>query len=293
MTQAPIRALVLVFAGAIATWSAAARAEDEAAPKASSGEPVAAAASAADPHDPAEEPHKTYRFIGLRFRDVVVPKFMINLFADGGATVNVPMVGPELGIRRDHLEYDFAIEYADYSMNAFLFKGHSDGPETYEIVSSSMKLLYFTVDLLYDIPIDKSGRFSFLIGGGVGLAPVFGSLYRNQAYPLHGNNKASPDDVTRWGKCVAPPANGMNVGPGKPAYLASNGKPYCDGSNDHYGGYDEPSWAGGGSKPLLFPWISLPQLSLRYKPLKELETRADLGFSITGFFFGLTAAYGL
>ena len=50
-----------------------------------------------------------------------------------------------------------------------------------------------------------------------------------------------------------------------------------------------PGWANGGSKPFIFPWISLPQLSLRVKPIKQLQTRADVGFSLTGFFFGLSA----
>src|SRR5262245_37257023 len=39
--------------------------------------------------DPTEDPSKRYFFVGLRFRDVIVPKFMMNIFGDGGATVNV------------------------------------------------------------------------------------------------------------------------------------------------------------------------------------------------------------
>src|SRR4029079_14456583 len=50
-------------------------------------------------YDPAEDPSKTYRFIGLRWRDVIVPKFMVNIFADGGRTVNVFMFGPQFKSR--------------------------------------------------------------------------------------------------------------------------------------------------------------------------------------------------
>src|SRR5262249_40408498 len=124
-------------------------------------------------------------------------------------------------------------------------------------------------------PIDTKGRFDFLIGGGIGLAAVFGNLYRNQAYPNDPAN-LSRDDVHQWTKCPA-----VGAGP--------SGGAYCDGGNKHYGTYDEPSWANGGSKPFVFPWISLPQLSFRYKPIKQLQTRADAGFSLTGFFFGLSA----
>ncbi|HEU4413034.1 MAG TPA: hypothetical protein VFS43_47770 [Polyangiaceae bacterium] len=237
-----------------------------------------------DPSDPTESPTRAYRFIGLRFRDVVVPKFMVNLFADGGSTVNVPMAGPEFTIRRDGLEYDLSIQYADYSMRRFLFKSKTDDDVAYEMVHSSLKMVYVTFDLLYDVPLDKKGRFSLLVGGGVGLAPVFGNLYRAQVYP-NDPNDADPDRPSRWSYCAAPGD--------PPVTSAANGGTFCGTSNDHYGNYKEPSWTDGGGKPIVIPWISLPQLSFRYKPMRRLQTRADLGFSITGFFFGLSAGYGL
>jgi hypothetical protein len=240
-------------------------------------------------YDPKEDPGKAYRFIGMRFRDVVVPKFMVNIFADGGTTVNAFTFGPELSIRKDHTEYDFALSYADYSMNPFLFKGHSDGPEAYELVASSMKIVYLTLDILYSIPLDQKGHFDFLFGGGVGLGGVFGNLYRSQAYPSDPNN-LDPSIVANWHAC-----------PGAQPLPKAGNAPFCDASNNHYtqggsfpsGSYDEHSWANGGSKPFIFPWISLPQFSLRYKPIKQLQTRADIGFSITGFYWGLSAGYGL
>ncbi|WP_437590474.1 hypothetical protein [Sorangium sp. So ce1000] len=230
---------------------------------------------AADDNAPFEREGKTYRFVGLRFRNLIVPKAMINLFADGGSSVNVFTFGPELSTRRDGLEIDLAISYADYSMDPFLFKGKNDGIDAWELVSSSMKLLYFTTDLLYEIPLDKEkGRFSLLVGGGIGLGVVFGNLHRAQAEP-NNPSRLDPDDVGSWHKCSGPTGG------------------FCDDSNDHFGNYDEPSWINGGSKPSVFPWISLPQLSFRYKPIKQLQTRLDAGFSITGLFFGLSAGYGL
>ncbi|HSN98082.1 MAG TPA: hypothetical protein VLS89_07275 [Candidatus Nanopelagicales bacterium] len=227
--------------------------------------------------DPFEKPHERYNFVGLRFRNVIVPEFILDLFASGGRTVNVFTFGPEFSTRKDGLEMDLALSYADYSMDDTIFKGKSDGDEAYELVSSSMKIIYFTTDLLYEIPLDKEkGRFSLLVGGGVGLGVVFGNLNRNQVYP--GVTSPNPDEPGDWRRCQ---------GPGVPDAF------YCDGSNDHYGDYAEPSWFNGGSKPVVFPWISLPQISFRYKPIKQLQTRVDLGFSITGFYFGASAAYGL
>lgn len=237
-------------------------------------------------YDPLEERGKRYNFVGLRFRDVIVPKFMINLFADGGATVNVAMFGPELSTRKNRTEFDFAVVYADYSMNPFMFKAKGDPDTSYEIVSSSLKMILLTTDILYDVPLDKTGRFSFLIGAGVGFGVVFGNLNQNQAYPADNSAKADPNDVSKWTKC-----NSADV----PSTTATGGVPYCQDkdNNKHFGSFTTPSWANGGSKPNIFPWVSFPQLSLRYKPIKQLQTRFDTGFSTSGFFFGLSAGYGL
>jgi hypothetical protein len=239
---------------------------------------------APDPkYDPLEEQGKRYNFVGIRFRDVIVPKFMVNLFADGGATVNVAMFGPEFTTRKNHAEFDFAIQYADYSMNPFVFKGKNEKDEAYELVSSSLKMMLFTADLLYDVPLDKSGRFSFLVGGGVGVGVVFGDLNRAQAYPANGTTKADANNPSEWRPCSEAGS----------APTTSGGVPWCDSkSNNHFGKYTEPSWANGGSKPNIFPWLA-PQLSFRYKPIKQLQTRFDTGFSTSGFFFGLSAGYGL
>jgi len=59
------------------------------------------------------------------------------------------------------------------------------------------------------------------------------------------------------------------------------------------GAYSEPSWAKGGSLPMIFPWIALPQFGFRYKPIKQFQTKFDFGFSTSGFFFGLSASYGI
>jgi hypothetical protein len=84
-------------------------------------------------------------------------------------------------------------------------------------------------------------------------------------------------DPNDYAKCVAP---------GIPDAA------YCDASNDHYNGYTEPSWANGGSKPILFPWLML-QVGLRYKPVHSFAGRLDLGFGTSGFMIGIGGDYGL
>ena len=68
---------------------------------------------------------------------------------------------------------------------------------------------------------------------------------------------------------------------------------FCGGDNNHYGNFTEPSWADGGSKPIVFPWLSV-QTGLRYKPAKQFILRLDVGWNLlNGPFFGLAANYGL
>lgn len=238
-----------------------------------------------------EDPMKSYYYVNLRFRDIVIPKFMFGLFAAGGANVNAPSVGLELTRRKDHTEFDIALSYADYSHDWFLFKNKSDPDTSFELAQSTLKLVYFTVDLLYEIPIDDQGKWAFLIGGGVGFAGVAGSLYREWAYPIAGNNPDSPTlDPSLWARC-----GGVNNGP-----PLNSGVPYCgnngqgrDMKNQHLNGYSEKSWANGGSLPMVFPWIALPQISVRFKPIKSVQLRADVGFSTSGFYFGMSGGYGL
>jgi len=223
-----------------------------------------------------EDPLKVHRYIGLRFRDAYIPKAILNIFADGGTNVNVPMGGIEFGTRRDNLEFIFSLSYASYVTSDMLFKGKNEPDEAYELVRSDLSLIYGKIEILYNIPLDTKSRFTVQVGGGVGIAGVLGKLYRVQAYPNVQN--ASGDDPSQWSKCGGPGAG------------------YCANDNDHFsvGGkdYDEPTWANGGSLPFIFPWIAIPQVSFRWKPIKYFQARADVGFAITsGIYFGLGAGY--
>ena len=228
-----------------------------------------------------EDANKTQWFLGARFRDFIVPAFLFHMFAKGGPTnVNIFTSGPELTMRSGNLEVDFSftVPYADFSMKEFMFKAKNDPDAAYEKVSADLKIFQASVDILGNIPFDKERRFSMLIGGGIGIGGVAGNIYRNQAYPKD-PNKINPADPKQWNKCVAA---------GNPDVKAQNGNGYCDASNNHYGNYTEPSWANGGSKPFIFPYVVLPQLGFRVQPVKILQIRADTGFSITGFFVGLS-----
>jgi hypothetical protein len=256
-----------------------------------------AAPAPEDPYDPFEDPNKPYRFIGLRFRDAVVPKFMINWFANGGRNVNAPMVGPEFITRQNHLEIAVAVMYADYSMSPFLFQGKSDPSTSWDLVQSQLKVAYAMVDILAEIPlekkmvngIEKTGRVALLIGGGVGVGGVFGSLYQSQAFPNSTAAASNSSNPGQWTACTSQNMPGQFSGT------------YCNNRSNHLAGpggnlttgFSQPTWVSGGDLPIVYPWIALPQISLRYKPIKQFQIKADGGFSTSGFFGGVSASYGL
>ncbi len=242
---------------------------DEQSPKAKDKE---GSASSSDAEPWVENENETYKFVGLRGRYVVIPKFMFSLYqADGGTTVSSPGIGLEYAVRRNGFEYDGWLMYASYGMKDSPFKAKSDPDQAYEIVRSELKTLTIGADFLWSTPIDSG--FSFVYGGGAGLGVVFGNLYRNQAYPPNG----VAGDPNTYVKCPGP---GINA--------------WCGNDNDHYGNYTEPNWLDGGSKPIVFPWIALPQVGLRWKPSAQFAMRLDTGLSFPGpFFFGLSGQYGL
>lgn len=227
---------------------------------------------------PVETPNKTYLFVGARYRAIILPKFMMNLFGDGGKTLLVHGVGPEFGIRKNAFEYNLSIWYAGYGMDPTPFKAKDDGSRAWELVESRLKTLFITADFLWSQDFTPEFALNYGLAGGFGF--VFGDLYRTQARP--GSTSANENTGAGFVKCSG------NMDPQDTVFMGG----FCDNSNDHYNGYTEKSWADGGSKPIVFPWLAL-QTGLRYKPHRNFAARLDAGFGTSGFFIGLGADYGL
>jgi hypothetical protein len=217
-------------------------------------------------NSPVEKKNTTYYFVGLRYRGMLLPKFMMNLFGDGGTSVYVNGLGPELTVRRDNFEYVLSAWWAGYSMPRTPFKASGDPVTAYEVVKTSLNVVYLTSDFNWTSQI--SPEFGLNLGVGAGFGFVWGDLIRDQAYP-----------DGRGGYLQCPYAG---YGPGG----------YCGSDNKHYGNYQEPSWANGGSKPIVFPWLAL-QTGLRIKPHRHFMARIDAGWAITGPFFGISGNYGI
>lgn len=303
----------LLFASLLLSWAGTVRAEPPAAPDATktAEPPPGKPADWVDDKDPnapgakpgekppegAEDkfgtddpkPKSDSRYmLGARFRDFIIPGFMFDMFVDGGpGVVNVFSGGPEFMLQTGALEVIFSVTvpYADFSMNDFVFKSKDDPDQAYEIVSSSLKLVTVSVDLLGRIPFDKKGTVAMLLGGGVGLSGVLGDIQRTQAYP-NDPDAVDPEDVAKWNKC-------RRQGDPKGA-VTPDGFPYCGTDNDHFPDengdpFEEESWTDGGSKPVVFPYVALPHIAIEVNPVEQFMVRVDTGFSITGFFLGLAA----
>jgi len=291
-TLTVIRSALLATAMCAATTTASA--EPTKAPAGATDAAPAPAKATADPsaveppkeewdnRDVTELPGKTYLFVGARYRGNVVPSFILNLFVDEGATVYSNAVGIELDIRKDGFSLIPALTFAEYGTGNLLFKDKNskDIAGNYNLVNSSLKALYATADVLWSVKISK--MFDFEYGAGFGLGIVFGDLVTNWV-------KEDPNGALRG-------SNGKGYSPCATVEAPGTGCNKADHQNsdiDRVGGYSEASWFNGGSKPVLFPYISIPQVGLRIKPVKQFAGRIGMGFGLTGFWFGFSGAYGL
>lgn len=219
----------------------------------------------------AEVAGKQYTFVGVRYRTVIIPKFIQNAFADGGETLYAHTPGAEFVIRQDKFEYQLFAMLGFYDFANVPFKGASDPENAWELLDGDYKILYLGSDFMWSTD-DFTPGLSLIYGAGAGLGFVFGDLVRTQAYPPNGTT-----DPYEFERC-----SGLNTP--SPAY--------CDNQNEHYNGYVEPSWANGGSSPLIFPWIA-GNVGLRYKFTRQVAARLDLGLMVTGAFLGMGLDFGL
>jgi len=279
-------------AGASASASAAPAPTPEPTPQpeasASAGPPSTEAAggesaTASESTNVAEDMGKRYYFVGLRYRGTIIPQFIENLFVNDGATVYSNNFGAELDMRKDNQSTIFSLWYSGYGTGDILFweKNKPDDAQDRSVVHSNLWALYLGLDELWSIPIDETHHWQFEYGFGVGIGVVVGDLLNNWVYQ-DPNGKLVANNGVHYSEC-------QNTGQGTGCALAD----HMNATIPKVGGYKEKNWFNGGAVPVIFPHIAFPQFSLRYKPIKQFEARVSLGFSITGFWFGISGDYGL
>ncbi len=68
---------------------------------------------------------------------------------------------------------------------------------------------------------------------------------------------------------------------------------YCnalDKDKTRYGEVDK-GWGDGGARPIIYPWIALPEVGLSFWPDDRWAIDVDLGLTISGFMGGLGGRY--
>lgn len=211
---------------------------------------------------------ETQLLLGLRYRGLITPKFLINMFGvDGGRTVYVDGIGPEIGgywgKQGDGFMVMFSPWVAFYGLEPTPFKGKNDGDDAWELIESKMKVWYLSIDAMWDHKIVD--KVSFMVGGGFGIGFVAGDLIRNEAYVTGPGDGDVPD--------LAP-----CIGPGNPGSAGAQ----CP-ADGNYGVADR--WP-------VYPWINF-QVGLRYQPIDDFMARFEMGLGSAGFWFGLGADYSL
>jgi len=233
-----------------------------------------------------EDPNKTYYFVGLRYRGTVIPAFFEHLFVNDGATVYSNTIGIEGERRKDGQSMIGWIAFTEYGFGNTLFwqKNEADLPQNYSIVNSSLKSIYIGLDESWSMPINDQLAFEY--GFGLGLGVVFGNLLNDWVTPAPGNVAGDPGAVKGSNGTYYVPCQAQSDG------ASCMTSAHQNASVAKVGNYVEQNWLNGGPVPVIFPHIAIPQLALRYKPVPEFEARLSLGFSLTGFWFGLSADYG-
>ena len=269
------------------------------APPAESAPPDVSSASVPDAEvadditNTAEAPSKTYRFVGLRYRGTIIPAFLEHLFVNDGGTIYSNSIGAEMDFRKDAKSTIVWLQYTEYGFGDTLFfqKGQQDTPNNYSIVNSSLKGIYAGLDELWSTPV--ANHLDFEYGFGLGLGVIFGNLYNDWVYGgQDGSAKGVPGAIQASNGFFYAQCASQNSGPGNGAPSSCSTQAHSNATTAKVGNYVEKNWFNGGAVPVIFPHVA-GQLGLRYKPIKQLETRLSLGISLTGIWFGLSADYGL
>jgi hypothetical protein len=222
-------------------------------------------------------------WLGVRYYGAVIPKFVMNIVADGGENLVVPGGAITFTTLTSDVELTVALGYVSYRMGNTLFKPHGAPDTAWELDSSTLQALTATVDLMWSFPLGQSG-VSFRIGGAAGVGWMFlGDLYRVQTYPANLTPGLVTPNPTAYLPCK---------GPNNPrgTYLYCN---ELDSNATHYPGYTEPDWFHGGIRPSLFPWLVLPQLGFSFRPSNAVVIDVDTGVSISGILTSLGVRFGL
>lgn len=210
-------------------------------------------------------------FVGVQWRQLIIPAFVQQIFLDEAPTVFQPTFQLVATKRNsENFSLVFGLGYASYAFDG-LYRAKGDPLRDTEWLESNLGLLHGTVSALWATKVNDVLDFEYGLGGEVGV--VLGRLKRTEAY-----NDGS------WHKCA---------GVGQPFTPDPNGVPYCsapsvpyDEDGEHYNVTEERI-------PPVFLLPTLFQMGLRITPTPEVAIKIEAAYATAAFWFGASVHLNL
>lgn len=221
--------------------------------------------------DPHEVDGEGYHHVGAFVRGIFAPRFIQNIFVNGGVNALNVGAGGFYNYRRDGLNIIAEVWWAGF-YGTGPFVGKNEPQTNIEMLESELLVVFGNIVLMWSIPI--ASWLAIELGFGIGFGGVFGALWRTEAYP----------DGETWRACDGPDDPSTSY---CEASVAQGG----EGQYQRREGTPEPYNFSGGVPPLWF-WIDLPRVAVRIKPLRQLQIRVEGGFAAYAFHFGSSLAFG-
>jgi hypothetical protein len=212
-------------------------------------------------------------WIGARFRGYLVPQPVWRLVGDGGKTFFVPGGSLTYSFDSPSSITMLTLGYSSYMLSETPFKSAGTPDTDYEIVESDLRAVTVTLEYSWREPLNASRSWEVTFGAGIGVGWMFaGDLVRTQAYPPD----LIPGDPYSYAKCK---------GPNNPAGTFR----YCNQLDHDADRYDkaESNWFQGGKRPLIYPWLALPQLGFTHHVSRDVAIDMEMGLTISGLLLGM------
>jgi len=232
-----------------------------------------------DSTDPIELENEDYFFLGGFGRAVIIPAFMQGPFVDGpGIDGFNAGAGLTFNWRRNNFNVMAQVWWNGAEGEGY-FRAQGDPAQDTEFIDANLGVVFINAAFLWSFPV--TDWFAFELGFDLGIGFIYGELIRTEA---HETSTGSGEFQT----CV---------GPGNPAgvYCEAIRDPAanCYAANDGHYNCSEPNWlTEDGDLPFVFPWVSVPHLAVRFKPIHQFQIRIDGGWGLYNFFFGGSLSYG-
>ncbi|MBP9112145.1 MAG: hypothetical protein KBF88_05015 [Polyangiaceae bacterium] len=234
-------------------------------------------------NDVTEIRDRTYVYLGLRYRGTILPKFLLNAFVREGATVYQNSIGLEADFRTNNFSIIPSLTYTEFGLGDTLFLEKNKDENfagNWSNVNSTLKGIFVGADFLWSAKLSRTLDFEYGVGVGVGV--LFGDLETSWVYQNANGPWVSSDGTKRFSPCIT---EGDGIGCRKIEH--------SNATVAKVNRYKEANWFNGGYLPAFLPQLSIPSLGLRFKPHPRFQARLGLGMSLSGFWFGLSANYGV